>query len=64
MYPGSCEIGEGRAEIIRAWGAGLEQEGGGGSGGATQSVRGNYISFIGTNLLVVDSMHQFIINVS
>ena len=32
--------GEGTAEILRAWGAGFEQEGAG--GGGTQSVRGNY----------------------
>ena len=56
--------GEGRAEILRAWGPGFEQEGaggGGGTGGATQSVCGNYKSFKGTNLTVVEGMHQFII---
>ena len=29
-------------------------------GGTTQSVRGNYKSFKGTNLAVVEGMHQFI----
>ena len=30
----------------------------GGTGGTTQSVRGNYKSFKGTNLTVVEGMHQ------
>ena len=32
----------------------------GGGRGATQYVRGNYKSFKGTNLTVVEGMHQFI----
>ena len=31
-----------------------------GAGGATQSVRGNYKYFKGTNSTVVEGMHQFI----
>ena len=57
VYPVSRITGEGRAEISRAWGPGFEQEG---AGGGTQSVRGNYKSFKGTNLTVVEGMHQFI----
>ena len=34
--------------------------GGGETGGTTQSLRGNYKSFKGTNLTVVEGMHQFI----
>ena len=53
--------GEGRADFLRAWGSGFEQQGsgGGGTGGATPSVPGNYKSFKGTNLTVVERMHQF-----
>ena len=53
-------------EYLRASGPGFAQEGaggrgeGGGTGGATQSVRGNYKSFKGTNLTVVEEKHQFI----
>ena len=38
VYPVSRITGEGRADILRAWGAGFEQEGarGGGGGGAGQ----------------------------
>ena len=39
--------GGGRAEFLRAWGPGFEQEGAGGRGGmgeGTQPVRGNYKS--------------------
>ena len=41
--PVSRISGEGRAEILWAWGLGFEQEGAGvgKTGGATQSVRGN-----------------------
>ena len=43
------------------WGAGFDQKGGGaGTGEATPSVRGNYKSFKGTNLTVVEGMHQLI----
>ena len=40
-----------------------KRERGGGeveTGGATESVRGNYKSFTGTNLTAVEGMHQFI----
>ena len=56
--PVSRISGEGRAEVLRTWGPGLEQEGA--RGGGTQSVRGNYESFKGTSLTVVEGMHQFI----
>ena len=53
---------EGRAEFLRTWGPGFDQEGagGGGAGGAAQSVRGNYKSCKAINLTVVEKMHQFI----
>ena len=38
-----------------------QREGEGGTGGATQSMCGNYKSFKGTNLTVVEGMHQFIV---
>ena len=64
VCPVSRITGEGRAEFLRAWGLGLskrERGGGGrGAGRATQSVRGNYKSFKGTNLTVVEGVHQFI----
>ena len=45
-------------------GGAFEQEGSGAGGagavGRTQYVRGNYTSFKGTNLTVVEEMHQFI----
>ena len=51
VYPVSRITGERRAAFLRAWGPGFEEEGapggGGGTGGATQSVRGNYNSFQG-----------------
>ena len=52
VYPVSRITGAGRAEFLRAWGHGFEQEGTGGEGGATQFVRGNYKSFKGVNLTV------------
>ena len=58
---------EGRAEVLRASGPEFEQEGAagtGGTGGATQSVRGNYKSFKGTNLSIVEGRPQFIISLS
>ena len=64
VYPVSRITGEGRAEVLRAWGHGFEQEGaklGGGGSGATQSVRENNKSFKGINLTVLEGMHQFII---
>ena len=33
VYPVSRITGEGRAEFVRAWGPGFEQEGAGGEGG-------------------------------
>ena len=62
MYPVPRITGEGRAEFFRAWGHGFEQEGPGGGGtvGATPSVRGNYKSFRGINLTVSEGMLQFI----
>ena len=64
VYPVSRITGEGRAEVLRAWGHGFEQEGaggrGGGMGGATQNVRGNYKSSKGINLTLLEGMHQFI----
>ena len=62
VYPVNRITGEGRAEFLRAWGPGFEQEGAmaEGTGGATQSVRGNCKSFKGTNMTVVQGMHQFI----
>ena len=57
VYPASRITGKGRA----AWGPGFEQEGAGRGGvGATQSVRGNYESFKGINLTVLEGMRQFI----
>ena len=35
-------------------------EGGGSADGVAQSVRGNYISFKGINVTVLERMHQFI----
>ena len=54
VFPVSRITGEGRGDFLRAWGPGFEQVGAGRGGGetseATQSVRGNYKSFKGTNL--------------
>ena len=58
VNPVSRTTGERRAEFVRAWGAGFEQEGGR-IGGATQSVRGDKNSFKGTNLTVVEGTHPF-----
>ena len=63
VYHVSRITGEGRAEFLRTWGAGFEQEGAGGrgggeTGGATQSVRGNKKPFKGTYLTVVEGMAQ------
>ena len=64
VYPVSRITGEGRVEFLRAWGPGFEQEGAGAGGwedrGATQSVRGNYESFKGITLTILEGMHQFI----
>ena len=45
--PVSRITGEGRAEFLKTWRPGFDQEGAGRGGGATQSVRGNYKSFNG-----------------
>ena len=67
VYPVSRITGEGRAEVLREWGPGFEQEGAGGvgvggvgTGGAGQFVRGNYKFFEGINLMVLERTHQFI----
>ena len=64
VNPVSRITDEGRAEFLRTWGPGFDQEGawGGGDGtiGAAQSVRGNYKSFEGINLTVLERMYQFI----
>ena len=52
-------------EFLTAWRHGFEQEGagegGGEMGGATQNVRGNYKSFKGINMAVLDGIHQIIL---
>ena len=53
VNPAGRITGEGRAEILRAWGPWFEQQGAGGRG-ATPSVRGNYDSFKGTKLTVLN----------
>ena len=62
MYPVSRITGERRAEFLRAWGHGFEEEGAGGGagrmGGATQSVRGSCKPFKGINLTVLEGMHR------
>ena len=67
VNPVSRITGEGRAECFKTWGPGFDQErarGRGGAkqrtGGAAQSVRGNYTSFEGINLTVLERMHQYI----
>ena len=63
VYPIRRITGEGRAEVLRTWGPGFEQEGAGrvGTVGATQSVRGNYKPLEETNLTVSEGKHQFIL---
>ena len=61
VNPVSRITGQGRAELVRTWGPGFgKRERGGGTGGAAQSVRGNYKSLKGINLTVLERMHQFI----
>ena len=61
VYPVGRITGEERTELLRAWGPGFEQEGAERpGGGGIPSVRGNNISCKGTNLTVVEGMHQFI----
>ena len=57
VKPLSRITGEGRAEFLRTWGPGFNPEG---AGGAAQPVRGNYKSFKGISLTVMERMHQFI----
>ena len=38
----------------------MEGGGGGGTGGAAQSVHGNYTSFKGINVTVLERMHLFV----
>ena len=57
VYTVSRITGEGRAEFLRAWGPGFEQEGalgrgGGGNGRGNSSVRGNYKSFMAISYTV------------
>ena len=63
VYPVSRITGEAKAEFSRAWGPGLNkrERGGDETGGETQYVRGNYKSFKGANLTVVERIHQLII---
>ena len=61
--PDACRItGEGRAEFLRAWGAGFEQEGArGAAGGGALNMCAETTNLIkGTNLTVAEGMHQFI----
>ena len=62
VYAASHIPGEGRAELLSAWGLDLNkrERGGRGTGGATQSVRGHYKSYKGTNLTVIEGIHHFI----
>ena len=61
-YPVSRITGEERAEFLRAWGPGFEQEGAGGGGQARQLyLCAETNSFKGTNLTVVEGMHRFIV---
>ena len=47
-----------------AWLPGIEQEGtGGGLGGGYSIMRVTYKAFKGTNLTVVEGMHQFIMHI-
>ena len=56
VYPVSRITGERRSGDFKGVEPGFEQEG----EVATQSVRGNYKSFKGTNLTVAKGMHQII----
>ena len=67
MNPVSRITSKGRAEFLRTWGPGFDQKGvgmeggkGEGTGGVAQFVRGNYKSFKGINVTVLERMHQFI----
>ena len=60
--------GSGALKGLRAWGQGLNKRGGagwgmGGGTGATQSVRGNYKFFKGTNLTVGCGRHASVYHV-
>ena len=62
VYPVSRITGEGRERgFLRGHrGLGLNTRERGGTGGATQSVPGNDKFLKGTNLTVVEGMHQFV----
>ena len=59
VYPVSRTTGERRSGDFKGVEPGFEQA----REVATQSVRGNYKPLKGTNLTVVDRMHQFIMNI-
>ena len=60
VNPVSRITGEGRAGFLRTWRPGFDHKGargrGGGTAGAAQFVRGNYKSFKGINLTVLERM--------
>ena len=59
VYSVSPLAGEERAEFLRTWGPGFDQEGPGegGTGGATQCVRGNCKYLKGITLTVLERMY-------
>ena len=63
VYPVSRITGEGRADLLRAWGSALNKREQWGTGRVTTSARGNYKSFEGTNMTVAERMHQIIMYV-
>ena len=66
VNPVSRMTGEGRAEVLRVWGPGFDQKGAGVRGGACEAAqfgRGNYKSFKGITLTVLERMHQFIMHI-
>ena len=65
VYPVCRITGEVRAEFLRAWGPGFEQEGAGGGGAGERAGQLNlYVEtvnpFKGINLTVLEGIHQFI----
>ena len=60
VCPVSRISGEGRAQISRAWGTGVDEQKGAGGGREQQSARENCKSYTGANLTVVERMHQYI----
>ena len=65
VNPVSRKAGEGRAEFLRTWGPDFDQQVGGrwerrgATGGAAQFVRGNYESFKGINLTVLEKKYIY-----